>query len=180
MPFNSRLRSRLLEARTAARMARHLPQLFPGMRASGAQLLARNSAELSHETALLFEGERYSWRDFDVQASAFAKLFAARGIKAGDAVAILLDNRPEYFFALLGLSKLCAVAACLNTHLSGAPLAHAVRLGKPRLALVGTEHEARFTDAFDDGDGMPPVALLSDRHTGGTAPTVDAALDSPH
>src|SRR5206468_981804 len=91
-----------------------------------------------------------------------ARFFASRGVGTGDRVAILMENRPEYLFALMGASKLRAVAACLNTHIVGSALAHAVRLGTPKLLLAGTEHESAVSQALGRTDS-PPLVTLGNR-----------------
>src|SRR6185503_4332344 len=104
----------------------------PGVRSSGTQLLERNADRVADGPAILFEDERYTWAEFDGRANAYARFLAARGVGPGDSVALLMDNRPEYLFTLMGLSKIRAVAACINTNLVGAPLAHAVRIVEPK------------------------------------------------
>lgn len=175
MPVESRLRSSLLEARATLRVMRHLPVLLPGVRASAAGLLERNRTRHAERAAILFENRRYTWREYDARANQYARFFASRGVKTGDSVAVLLDNRPEYLFALLGLSKIGAAAACINTHVTGAALAHAVKLGKPRFALVGTEHAARFSETFAGAADAPAVCLLSDGDPAAPG-AVDAAI----
>lgn len=179
MPLAERLRSQFLEARAAVRIARHLPVLVPGAWGSGALLLEKNARELPDNAALLFEDERYTWADFDSRANAFARFFSRQGVRAGDRVAILMDNRPEYLFALMGLSKLRAVAACVNTHVTGSALSHAVRIGEPALVLTGTEHAEAIAAAFGpENPPGPPILTLSDRGTPPDSATIDAEIAS--
>jgi acyl-CoA synthetase (AMP-forming)/AMP-acid ligase II len=174
MPFAERLRSQFVEARAAARMARHLPVLFPGVRGSGALFLEENRKHLPDRTAILFEDERYTWADFDARANAYARFFARQGVGPGDAVALFMDNRPEYLFALMGLSKLRAVAACLNTHVTGSALAHAVRIGEPKFILAGTEHADAISRTVEGGaEPAVRVLLLGSPSDAPDAATVD-------
>jgi fatty-acyl-CoA synthase len=79
-------------------------------------------------TALIFEGERYTYRQLDALANRFAAWADARGVKSGDAVAILLPNRAEYVPAWAGLAKIGASAALINNNLTGAALAHCLSI----------------------------------------------------
>jgi acyl-CoA synthetase (AMP-forming)/AMP-acid ligase II len=52
-------------------------------------------------------------------ADRFAAHLHARGIRAGDFVAIFTTNSPEMVFTIYALAKLGAVAAMINTNLRG-------------------------------------------------------------
>lgn len=178
MPFVERLETRWLEARASARMLRHLPAVLPGARSSASELLDRNVERFSEKTAILFEDERYSWAEFDARANAYARFFAAQGVGRGESVAIVMDNRPEYLFALMGLSKLHAVSACLNTNIVGTPLVHAVRLAKPKIVLAGTEHAGTVSRAFDEAKEQTRLFTVSNRGDSPGSGTADAEIAS--
>ncbi|RYE93535.1 MAG: long-chain-acyl-CoA synthetase, partial [Myxococcales bacterium] len=59
----------------------------------------------------------------------------------GETVALLGPNSPFYVATTLGVTQLGAVTALINTHLTGAPLAHALREARCRLVLVHRRHE---------------------------------------
>src|SRR5688572_11675553 len=75
-------------------------------------------------TALIFEGQRYTYRQLDALANRFAAWADAQGVKTGDTVALLLPNRAEYIPAWAGLAKVGAATALINNNLTGAALAH--------------------------------------------------------
>lgn len=82
----------------------------------------------SDHTALIFEGERYTYRQLDTLANRFAAWADAQGVQRGDTVAILLPNRAEYMPAWAGLAKIGASAALINNNLTGAALAHCLSI----------------------------------------------------
>jgi fatty-acyl-CoA synthase len=101
-----------------------------------------------------------SWRALASRASRVAHLLAARGITRGDVVALIGKNSPDYLALLLGGSLVGATVALVNHHLSGAPLLHAVRVAKAKLALVHRDFTGSFaapSAAFDT-----PVATWGD------------------
>jgi fatty-acyl-CoA synthase len=67
---------------------------------------------------MLFEGERYTYRQLDALANRFAAWADAQGLKTGDTVAVLLPNRAEYISAWIGLTKLGIAAALINNNLT--------------------------------------------------------------
>jgi fatty-acyl-CoA synthase len=89
-------------------------------------------------TAIIFEGERVTYRALDDLANRFAAWAEAQGLKRGDTVALLLPNRVEYIAAWAGLAKRGVAAALINNNLSGAALAHC-------LSISGASHV--LTDA---------------------------------
>jgi len=91
--------------------------------------------------------------------------FLGWGVGRGDVVALVMDNRPEYAFVLLGLSKIRAITACVNTNVVGAALAHAVRIAKPRVVIAGSEHVAALAVALNDGGEAPRIHVHADRES---------------
>ncbi|HEX4936876.1 MAG TPA: AMP-binding protein, partial [Gemmatimonadaceae bacterium] len=52
----------------------------------------------------------YTWRDYAQWVAVQARAFAALGVQAGDRVAILADNRPEWVVGDLAVQSLGAIA----------------------------------------------------------------------
>src|SRR5262245_57291786 len=84
--------------------------------------------KFADHTALVFEGERYTYRQLDALANRFAAWADAQGVQRGDTVALLLPNRAEYVPAWVGLAKIGAAAALINNNLTGAALAHCLSI----------------------------------------------------
>jgi acyl-CoA synthetase (AMP-forming)/AMP-acid ligase II len=168
-----RLTSLETDLAALSRFAPHALRVRRGGRENVARLLAENAERWPDRTALFFEDERYSWAELDAHANRWAHFFLARGVRPGDAVVLLMDNRPEYVFSLMGLGRIRAIAACLNTHVSGSPLAHAARIVNPRLAVVGSEH-ARERATLAEALGSREKVLL---HRDRGAPEGDGSMD---
>ena len=85
-------------------------------------------------------GERsWTYAQFNDEVNRAAHAAHALGLRRGDVVAIALENRPAFFFAWLGLSKLGATVAFLNTHVSGKALQHALEVTGAKTVIVGEE-----------------------------------------
>ena len=94
------------------------------------------------DRALLVAGEeRWSFAETAEIAAASARLLADTGIQAGDRVAILCSNRPEFLRVYLGCAWLGAIAVPINIALRGSQLAHVFRNAAPRLLAVEDELE---------------------------------------
>jgi fatty-acyl-CoA synthase len=148
------------ELRAAAQV---LPGLVPWLvraRPEGEATLltvARGHAERTpHNLAVEMDDERLTWRQLVDRAAAVAGALRARGVRAGDTIALLGPNSPMYVAIQLGATHLGAVTALINTHLTGAPLAHALRSSKARLLLVQRRLEGALAGL--DLAGMTPCA----------------------
>ncbi len=94
--------------------------------------------------AIRFEGADMTYRQFDARANAYAHWALAQGLKKGDAVALLMGNRPDYVCAWIGLVKIGVVVGLINTNLSGGQLAHAITIAEADHVLVSGD----LTDAL--------------------------------
>ena len=101
--------ARATDLRALARVGRLLPLIRPGARWSPARLVARNARRFPNELALAFEDRRYTWADVDRSVNRYAQAFRSVGVTQGDVVVLMMDNRPEFLFAVSGLSRLRAV-----------------------------------------------------------------------
>ncbi len=130
-------------ARYGVRMAIDSPQLIPYGIGSPARMLESRARRNARDLALLYRDERHSWAQVNAHANQYASWFERHGVRPKTVVAIVMDNRPDFLFALLGLSKLGAVGALINTQLVGAALAHAIHVSRAKFLLVGAERRAQ-------------------------------------
>ena len=109
--------------------------------------------------ALLFDERSWTYAEFNAWANRIAAVYRARGVKSGDTVAILMENRPEVLACVAAAVKLGAVAAMLNHNQRGEVLTHSLALTKPRLLVCGAEcREALESTTFHPGsDRKRPV-----------------------
>jgi fatty-acyl-CoA synthase len=98
----------------------------------------------AEHTALIFEGQRLTYRQLDALANRFAAWAEAQGLKHGDTVALLMPNRAEYIPAWLGLTKRGIAAALINNNLTGAALAHCLSISNATHVLTDTESLAAY------------------------------------
>ena len=131
--------------RLTKRFGLALPGLVRGT-LNANRLLDRNARKYPFRVAIAFEDERYDWRALQQRANRYAHYFLSEGIRAGDRVVVLMDNRPDFLFVFHGLQKIGAVAALINTSLAGEPLAHVVRVAEARKLVIGSEHVNKLGD----------------------------------
>lgn len=97
--------------------------------------------------AFRFEGRLTTYAEFDAHANRYAHWALQRGLKQGDVVALLMENRPDYVAAWVGLSKVGVVAALVNTNLDGEALAYSLNIAGAQKLITGTGFEAAVHSA---------------------------------
>ncbi|GAC1522355.1 MAG: ATP-dependent acyl-CoA ligase [Chloroflexota bacterium] len=88
-----------------------------------------------------------SYAAFNRQVDMAAFAWHVLGIRKGDRVAFMLENRPEFLQAWLGLAKIGGIMVAINVRWQESEVAHFLTLTEPRFALVGE----RFADVFGLG-----------------------------
>jgi len=84
-----------------------------------ATLVRAKAAKNGDRTALRFADRSISYGELDATTDRIAAGFAGAGVRAGDRVAALLYNTPEFPLVWFGLAKIGAVLVPLNTALKG-------------------------------------------------------------
>ena len=95
-----------------------------------------NANAAPHDLAYEMGDEHLTWSELYMTTSRVAHVLAAAGVKPGDVVALLAESSPFYVASVLGISRVGATAALINTNLRGRPLSHAVRVSNAKVVLV--------------------------------------------
>lgn len=98
--------------------------------------------------ATLGDREQFSFRDLSRRANRYSRWALAAGFAKRDVVALMMSNRPDYFALWLGLTQVGVVVALLNPSLTGAALAHCVRVAGACAAIVEAPFARICADAF--------------------------------
>ncbi|HEX2486374.1 MAG TPA: long-chain-acyl-CoA synthetase [Myxococcota bacterium] len=172
-----------------ALLARIAPGLAPILRerASSTTTLADRFEDRVRkgpdQTAVVFEGARRTYGEWNAAANRTAHWAAAQGLRTGDVVALLMENRPEFLATWTGLAKLGVTIALLNTNLTGRALAHAITAAKARHVVVGSECLEGLASAQAELDPGLEIWVMRDPYGGARkaqlprgAEDLDAAL----
>jgi fatty-acyl-CoA synthase len=140
--------------------------------------------------ALLSDRERLSYRALAERSNRYARWALAHGLAKGDAVCLMMPNRPEFMAIWLGVTRAGGVVALVNTNLAGAALAHCINVVEPKHVIVAAELSGVFASARPhlavnakvwvhgaDGADLPRIDQEIERHAGATlAPDERRAL----
>ena len=86
-----------------------------------------------------FEDRRVSYGELNRRANRVASAALSLGLRRGDVVSLMMENRPEFISTWAGLAKLGVTTALINTQLRGDALAHVLDTARARHLIVGSE-----------------------------------------
>ena len=146
--------------------------------------------------ALLFKGARVSYGELQRLSDVFAAALQSLGVKAGDRVALILPNCPQFFIAEFGAWKAGAIVAPLNPtytehELEGPLRDHAVETVVtltrfyPRIKAVQRRTGVRRVIATNIKEYFPPAlrllfTLVRERRDGDRVPVRPGDHDFAH
>ena len=105
------------------------------------------AARYGDAPALISDREQFSYRLLAARANRYARWAQREGIAKGDAVCLLMPNRPEYMAIWIGVISAGGVCGLINTNLVGPSLAHCIDIVSPKHIIVAAELAAAFATA---------------------------------
>jgi fatty-acyl-CoA synthase len=97
--------------------------------------------------ALLGQGESFTYRELAARTNRYARWAIARGLRKGDAICLMMPNRPEYVAIWLGFARVGVATALINTNLTGPSLAHSIAIVSAKAVIVDASLAQQFAGA---------------------------------
>jgi fatty-acyl-CoA synthase len=138
------------------------PDIFRSAGSSVYDLIAARTHAAPAATALVQGDWHLSYAQMLERADAVAADLHARGLRGGDRVAVISENRIEYTLLQIACAKLGLIAACQNWRLAAEELRYCVALVEPALVVASQRFEAVARDIA----GAVPVAAIDGLGTG--------------
>ena len=132
------------------------------------QLLEQAADRDGEAVAILFEQDRYTFRDLDELSNSLARSLQDRGAGPGSRVALYAKNRPEWIISLFATAKIGASAVLLSAAWRVGELEHAFSLTDPAFIVVDGDlveyvREASFEgELIGLGDATPGTLAFGD------------------
>jgi len=145
--LSAAIRREYIYLTTIARTLWLLSRIKPHATRSIVDIVESQAQKRPRNVAIYCLDQAMTYADLDAAANRYANWALQNGIGQGDSVALLMENRPDYIAAWLGLFKVGAQVALINTNLVGTALAHSIAISGARHAIVGAELLAGFREA---------------------------------
>ncbi|KAK9295155.1 hypothetical protein QLX08_010436 [Tetragonisca angustula] len=107
-----------------------------------------------NKTCFFFEDQVWTYSDINKYSNQIARVFQEAGYVKGDAVALMMPNRPEYVAIWLGLGKIGVVTALINTNLRLQSLIHCLRIAEVKSIIYTEEYTSALDDIKDSIQGI--------------------------
>jgi fatty-acyl-CoA synthase len=131
------LKGALRTLRMTTHIAKHPTRLFP-------DVIDDLADKFDSAPALLSDRESFTYRMLAERSNRYSRWALAQGLNKGEAVCLLMPNRPEYMAIWLGITRVGGVVSLLNINLSGGSLAHCINIVEPKHVIVAAELGATF------------------------------------
>ncbi|OJU58293.1 MAG: hypothetical protein BGO04_02025 [Microbacterium sp. 70-38] len=124
------------------------------------QLLDDRAAERPEHPFLLFAGESTTYGEMAQRTTRLANALADLGMGAGDRVAIMSGNRPEFLDVWIASTRLGAVEVPVNTALRGRFLSYLLANAGARFLVVEAELLEHVAAVRDDVPDLETLIVL--------------------
>jgi acyl-CoA synthetase (AMP-forming)/AMP-acid ligase II len=134
---------------------------------------------MTDRAALVFEDEQYPRSRLDALAAGLATTLAGRGVRAGDRVALMSSNRPEFVAAVLAVWRLHAAVVLVSPAWKRGEVEHVLAITEPGHAVGDNPVLAELMPMLQLDEPIiaendaPPAAQWD---LGGPDPDTDAVL----
>ena len=100
-------------------IAKNPKRIFP-------DVIAELADKYGDKPALISDREQFSYRELYERSNRYSRWALSENLQKGDAVCLLMPNRPEFSAVWIGVTRVGGVTALLNTNLVGPSLAHCI------------------------------------------------------
>ncbi|MEH6551543.1 MAG: long-chain-acyl-CoA synthetase [Pseudomonadales bacterium] len=111
------------------------------------------------KTFVIYNEQVISYHQVNERANDFARIGINQGLNRGDTVALMMENRPEFFYAWFGMLKLGVKTAFINTHAKAKALTHAINCVDSKLVLLGEECRDRYLTGDQLWQKIPTIEI---------------------
>ncbi len=124
-------------------------------------LLERGLVAASGENpAILTDDLSVTYSELEAAACRAGHAIRSFGIQAGDRILIMVDDRPEYFYAYLGAMKIGAVPVSLNLRFSTENLTYIIEDSECKLFLADAQFVEICQEALAELSSPPPLSVI--------------------
>lgn len=111
----------------------------PGQAYTIADRLEEKARDYPERPFLHYDEQTLTYAEVNARANQVAHAVLRLGLAPGDCVALLMENRPDFFIVWFGLNKAGLVCGFINTQLGGSLLANALEATQAKAVIVGEE-----------------------------------------
>ena len=112
--------------------------------------LEENARMYPDKPAIFYEDQRLTHKELNETINRYCHHFLSIGLKKGDTVTVMLENRTEFFFVVGAFAKIGVVASLINTNQRDKVLIHSLTVTKGSIYIIGEELIHAFEEVKQD------------------------------
>tara|TARA_B100001057_G_scaffold75766_1_gene70459 strand:+ start:404 stop:2167 length:1764 start_codon:yes stop_codon:yes gene_type:complete len=112
----------------------------------------KNVRKYPNEIAFIFKDQKITWQEADIKVSEYGAYLQSQGIEKRDCFALLMDNCPDFLMLLLAAHRIGAIAALINTTVTGEGLKHVVTIVDAKAVVLGASHIDKFNSSMPESE----------------------------
>lgn len=112
--------------------------------------LEENARMYPDKPAIFYEEQRLNHKELNETINRYCHHFLSIGLKKGDTVTVMLENRTEFFFVVGAFAKIGVVASLINTNQRDKVLIHSLTVTKGSIYIIGEELIHAFEEVKQD------------------------------
>ncbi|MHA1931344.1 MAG: long-chain-acyl-CoA synthetase [Promethearchaeota archaeon] len=100
--------------------------------------------------ALLCEDISWTWQTLNQESNKIANYFFKIGLKAGDTLAVMMENSPEFISFITGINKIQGISSLINVNQRKQALIHSFKISEPLWIVIDGDSLPAFVEVFSD------------------------------
>lgn len=121
-----------------------------------------HATNIPNNPFLIYNDQSISYAELNRQANRYADIALQQGLKKGDVAALMIENRPAFFYAWLALAKIGVIAALINTQSRGRALQNAIDITDSKLLFLGSESLSLFKTVDALAEQVPTLLIIDE------------------
>ena len=138
-------------------------------------IIERDAEQYVDKVAIKFEGKQLTYKEYNELVNQYAHYFLSLGLKKGDIVDILMQNRIEYVVLVGAVGKIGAIGSLINSDLREKSLTHCIKITLGKVIVVGEECFEAFNSIRGELDLEDQTLCFSP--DAGTIPCPEGYID---
>lgn len=102
-------------------------------------MFEKRAKQIPNKCFIRYQNTSYSYGEFNDWANQISHLLTTQGVKSGDVVSLMMENRTETLACVLAITKLGAIVSMINTTQRDDVLLHSFTTVKPSVIIIGEE-----------------------------------------
>ncbi|MFL2754437.1 MAG: AMP-binding protein [Gammaproteobacteria bacterium] len=122
-----------------------------------------NVKKYPNDVAFIFNDEKITWLEADKKIDRYAAFLQSKDISKDQSFALLMDNCPDFLMLFIAANRIGAIAALINTTVTGEGLKHVISISESKAVICGASHLEKLKKSIEGSDLIDiPILLTKD------------------